>query len=140
MITNSVTLIGRVGRDPDIRTTRGGTKVADVSVATTERWKKAGEKKEHTEWHRVTVFGPLVDVFANHVKKGSLIAVSGKLRTEKWEDDNKKNHYTTSIIVDEMQLLGRAPASEDADEPAGDNAPLPDAKVDEIAQNVGEVA
>lgn len=136
---NTATLIGRVGRDPEVRTTRGGTKVADISLATTERWRKDGQKKEHTEWHRLTVFGPLVDVFANHVQKGAQIMVSGRLRTEKWTDDNGKNHYTTSIIVGDLELLGRAPSSDNS-EPAEGNEALPDAKVDEIAEKIGENA
>lgn len=137
---NTATLIGRVGRDPEVRTTRNGLKVADISLATTERWKKEGVKKEHTEWHRLTVFGPLVDVFANHVQKGAQIMVSGRLRTEKWEDDNKKNHYTTSIIVDDLELLGRAPSSDNSEPAHEENLPLPDAKVEEIASKIGEDA
>lgn len=143
-IVNSVSLIGRVGRDPEIRTTRGGTKVVEFSVATTERWKKHGEKKERTDWHRITAFGDgLAGLFEKHVKKGSLIAVKGKLQTERWTDENGKNHYITSVILDfngEVELLGRAPSNDNSEPPAGEPN-LPDDKAEELAsRSAGEAA
>ncbi len=136
---NSATLIGRVGRDPEIRTTRGGTKVADVSLATTERWKKNGEKKEHTEWHRLTVFGPLVDVFANYVQKGGQIAIKGRLRTERWATTTGRTTTPPRSSSKTSSCWAGLPRTTTANLPMTARA-LPDAHIDEIAQKHGEPA
>jgi single-strand DNA-binding protein len=83
---NEVRLIGNVGADPEIRGTQGGDKVASIRLATSERWKdrQTGEKKERTEWHSIVVFGPLVQVVEQYVKKGSKLFIGGQLRTRKW--------------------------------------------------------
>jgi len=97
---NIVQIIGRVGQDPDIRTMQSGDKVANLSVATTEKWKdkNTGETKENTEWHKVSVFGGAAGVIEKYVTKGSKIYVEGKLQTRSWEQDGQKK-YTTEIIV-----------------------------------------
>lgn len=99
---NKVFIIGRVGKDPEIRALgSSGARVANLSIATSETWrdKATGEKKERTEWHRVSVFADqLVGVIEKYVKKGDLLAVEGKLQTRKYEKDGR-DHYTTEIVL-----------------------------------------
>lgn len=98
---NKATIIGRLGNDPDIRTTQSGDKVANLSIATSERWKdkNTGETKERTEWHRVTAWGGVVNVIEQYCRKGSQIYVEGALETRKWQDQSGADKYTTEIVV-----------------------------------------
>ena len=104
---NRVTLIGNVGKDPEIRYQPSGEAVANFSLATSTTWtdKTSNEKKENTEWHRCNAWGRLADVVGQYVKQGSKIYVEGELRTRKWEKDGV-THYTTEIRVGQMILLG----------------------------------
>jgi single-strand DNA-binding protein len=113
---NKVILIGNVGRDPEIRYTSGGEAIANLSVATTERWKDkaSGEMQEKTEWHRLSVFGRKAEVIGEYVKKGSSLYVEGRLQTRKWTDKDGNEKYTTEIVVDNFQFIGKAPAQDDA--------------------------
>lgn len=97
---NKVILVGNLGRDPEIRTMQSGDKVANLSVATSERWKdKSGERQERTEWHRVVVFSqPLVNLAENYLRKGSKIYLEGQLETRSWEQDGQKK-YTTEVVL-----------------------------------------
>jgi len=110
---NKVTLIGNLGRDPEIRTTQDGTKVANLSVATSENWrdKTSGERREKTEWHRVVVFNDrIVDVIEKYLKKGATIYIEGALQTRKWTDQSGTEKYTTEIVLQkyrgELTMLG----------------------------------
>jgi single-strand DNA-binding protein len=108
---NRVTLIGNVGKDPEIRNTQGGQKVATFSVATTETWKdRSGEKKESTDWHNVVVWNEgLVGVIERFVKKGTKLLVEGKLKTRKWTDQQGQDRYTTEVVLQfdaKLLLLG----------------------------------
>jgi single-strand DNA-binding protein len=99
---NKVILIGNLGRDPEIRTTQDGTKVANLSVATSENWrdKNSGERREKTEWHRVVVFNDrLVDVIERYLKKGAKVYLEGALQTRKWTDQSGQEKYTTEIVL-----------------------------------------
>ena len=99
---NKVTLIGNLGKDPEIRLTSNGQEIANFSLATTESWKdkNTGEKKEKTEWHKIVVFNKnLVDLIKNYVKKGSKIYIEGQLQTKKWTDNNGIDKYITEIIL-----------------------------------------
>jgi single-strand DNA-binding protein len=99
---NKVILIGNLGRDPEIRTTQDGTKVANLSVATSENWrdKNSGERREKTEWHRVVVFNDrLVDVIERYLKKGAKVYLEGALQTRKWTDQSGAEKYTTEIVL-----------------------------------------
>ena len=98
---NKVILIGNLGNDPDIRTFSSGDKVANLSVATSEKWKdkNSGEKKEKTEWHRVSVFGALADICEKYLHKGSKVYIEGKLETRKWQDASDADKYSTEVIV-----------------------------------------
>ena len=118
-MVNKVILIGNVGMDPEVRTLEGGAKVARVRLATTERLydRQANETKEHTEWHTITLWRGLADVVDRYVRKGSQIYVEGRLRTREWMDKDNNKRYTTEILADTMNLLGRR-----SDNPASDNA------------------
>lgn len=99
---NKVTLIGNLGRDPEIRTTNDGREIANFSIATSETWKDkmTGEKKDKTEWHRVVCFSEgLVRVIKNYVKKGTKLYIEGQLQTRKWVDNDNQEKYTTEIVL-----------------------------------------
>lgn len=110
---NKVIIVGRVGKDPDIRSTASGNMVANLSVATSENWKDkaTGEKKEKTEWHRISAFGRLAEIIGEYVKKGSLVYVEGSLQTRSWEKDGV-TRYTTEIKAKELQMLGGKPQTQ----------------------------
>jgi len=99
---NKVILVGNLGRDPEIRSTQDGTKVANLSLATSESWrdKNTGERKERTEWHRVVIFNErLVDVVEKYVKKGSKLYIEGALQTRKWTDNAGVEKYSTEVVL-----------------------------------------
>ena len=104
---NKVLIIGNLGADPEIKYTQAGSPVANLSVATSERWKdkNTGEQKEQVEWHRVVIFGRLAEIAEQYLKKGSKIFVEGKLQTRDWEDSEGKKRYTTEVIAREMTML-----------------------------------
>lgn len=104
---NRVLLIGNVGKDPEIKTFASGNKVANITLATTERYKdRNGEQKEDTEWHSVQAFGKLADVVERFVHKGSLLYLDGKIRTRSYEADGR-TMYRTEILADHIQMLDR---------------------------------
>jgi single-strand DNA-binding protein len=105
---NKVILVGNLGSDPDIRTTQTGTVIANISVATTDSWtdKQTGSKQERTEWHRVVFFARLAEIVQQYLRKGSQVYIEGSIRTNKWQDQNGVDRYTTEIIGREMQMLG----------------------------------
>ncbi len=99
---NKVTLIGNVGKAPEVRTMQNGTEVASFSLATSESWKdkNTGEKKQKTEWHNIVVFNPgIIGVIKSYVHKGSKIYLEGSLKTRKWQDKGGVDHYTTEIVL-----------------------------------------
>ena len=100
---NKVILVGNLGRDPEIRFTQAGKKIANFSIATSEQWRdrQSGERKERTEWHRIVVFNEgLADVVENYVKKGSKLYIEGQLRTRKWQGQDGKDQYSTEIVLE----------------------------------------
>ena len=105
---NKTLLIGRIGRDPEMRTFPSGDKTASVSICTTEKWrdKSTGEIMEHNDWHKLVFRGRLAEVVGQYVRKGSQIYVEGKLRTRKFADREGKDTYVTEVLVDEMEMLG----------------------------------
>lgn len=106
---NKVILVGNLGRDPEMRTFPSGDQVANVTIATTDRWrdKNTGENKEATEWHRVVFHGRLAEIAGQYLRKGSQIYVEGSLRTRKWTDQaTGQERYATEIRADSMQMLG----------------------------------
>lgn len=109
---NKVILIGRVGKEPEIKNFQNGGSIANFSMATSETWKDrtTGEKKETTDWHNISVGGPLVDIVQKYVHKGNMLSVEGKLRTRSWEKDGKTN-YITEVIVSNLILLEKQNSS-----------------------------
>ena len=105
---NKVIIVGNLGRDPETRYMPNGDAVTNVAVATTESWKdkNSGEKKELTEWHRITFYRNLAEIAGQYLKKGSQVYVEGRLQTRKWTDKDGVERYTTEIIADTMQMLG----------------------------------
>lgn len=105
---NKVIIVGNLGRDPETRYMPNGDAVTNVAVATTESWKdkNSGEKKELTEWHRITFYRKLAEIAGQYLKKGSQVYVEGRLQTRKWTDKEGAERYTTEIIADTMQMLG----------------------------------
>jgi len=109
---NRVTLIGNLGKDPELRYTAEGAAVCAVSIATSHHWKdkSSGERREETEWHRVVFYGRLAEVAGEYLRKGRTVFVEGRLKTRKWQDaDNGIDRYSTEIIAEQMQMLGGRP-------------------------------
>lgn len=104
---NKAQIIGRVGKDPEVRYLTSGDAVVNISLATTEKWKdkSTGESKEATEWHRVNFFGRLAEIAGEYVQKGTLLYVEGKIKTRKWTDKDGVEKYSTEIIGETMKLL-----------------------------------
>lgn len=107
-MVNKVILVGRVGDDPEIKTTANGVKTARLRLATSERYNDAqsGERREFTEWHTITLWRGLADVADRYVRKGSQLYIEGRLRTREWLDSASIKRYSTEIIADNMQILG----------------------------------
>jgi len=101
---NKVILIGRLGTDPELKYTPSGKAYAKFNLATTERWKKDGEKQEKTEWHKIVSWGKLAEIMGEYLKKGSQVYLEGKLQTRIWEKEGQKQ-YITEIVVDNMEML-----------------------------------
>ena len=121
---NKVLIVGNLGRDPEMRTFPNGDKVANVTIATTDKWKDkaSGEAREATEWHRVSFNGRLAEIVEQYLRKGSQVYVEGSLRTRKWTDQAGVEKYSTDIRADNMQMLGGRPEGGDAPRQA---APAP---------------
>ncbi|MBS0316870.1 MAG: single-stranded DNA-binding protein [Proteobacteria bacterium] len=105
---NKVIIVGNLGRDPEVRSFPSGDRVANVTIATTDKWKdkQSGEMREATEWHRVVFGGRLAEIVEQYLRKGSQVYVEGSLRTRKWTDKDGVEKYTTEIRADQMQMLG----------------------------------
>ena len=116
---NKVLIIGNLGSDPEIKYTSSGSAVANLSIATSERWKdrNTGEQKEQVEWHRVVLFSRLAEIAEQYLKKGSKVFVEGKLQTRDWEDAEGKKRYTTEVIAREMTMLDSRSGSDNAPQP-----------------------
>lgn len=126
---NKVIIIGNLGRDPETKYMPSGDAMTNIAVATTDKWKDkaTGEQKEATEWHRIAFFGKLAEIAGQYLKKGSQVYIEGRLRTRKWTDKEGAEKYTTEIIADTMQMLGKKPdGSRDSDSGYGqETAPRP---------------
>jgi single-strand DNA-binding protein len=114
---NKVILVGNLGRDPEIRYMPSGEPVANITIATSSKYKsKTGEMVEETEWHRVTFFGKLADIVGQYLKKGRSVYIEGRIKTRKYTDKDGVEKYATDIIANEMQMLG---TREGMGEPSG---------------------
>jgi len=132
---NKAILIGRLGKDPEVRYTQDGAMVASFTLATNRQWKnKNGEKVQETEWHNIVVFGKLAEICGNYLAKGLLVYIEGRIRTRSWEGKDGGKRYTTEIIATDMQMLSPKGAdlgegrnsSEGHFSPFNDSPPLPD--------------
>lgn len=137
MSVNKVILVGRLGKDPEVKKMSNGESVTNFTLATSESWKdKSGTKQEKTEWHNLVFYRRLAEIAGEYLKKGSQIYIEGKIQVRKWQTKEGEDRYTTEIIVNEMQMLGSkiinqsnqfisqtAPQKDDADlnMPFGDN-------------------
>jgi len=104
---NKVTLIGRLGADPEVKSMSNGGTVTNIRIATTRRWKdrQTGERRDETEWHRVVFFTRLAEIAGEYLRKGSLVYIEGRIRTQKWQDQSGQDRYTTEIVAEQMQML-----------------------------------
>lgn len=128
---NLVVLVGNVGKDPEIRTLASGDHLANFSIATSEHWtdKASGEKKEKTEWHRISCFNDRTcTVIEKYVKKGMKVYVEGQLQTRKWTSQDGADHYSTEIVIGrfngKLEMLSKPPETEDS-QPAQARKPAP---------------
>lgn len=127
---NKVILIGNLGRDPEVRSMANGARVCNLSLATSESWKDkaSGERKERTEWHRVTIWNDrLVDVAEKYLKKGAKVYIEGQLETRKWTDQAGQEKYTTEVVLRQFRgeltmLDGRAGGSHEPEDENQDAA------------------
>lgn len=104
---NKVMLIGHLGKDPEVRYTPSGAAVCSFSLATTETFKdKSGDKQERTEWHNITIWNKLAEIAGEYLKKGSLVYLEGKNQTEKYQDKDGNDRYTTKVVCHSMTMLG----------------------------------
>ena len=124
---NKVILVGNLGRDPEMRSFPSGDQIANVTLATTDKWKdkQTGEPREHTEWPRLVFNGRLAEIAGQYLRKGSQIYIEGSIRTRKYQDKDGVEKYATDIRVDQMQMLGSrqgmgGPASDDGGFGGGD--------------------
>jgi single-strand DNA-binding protein len=139
---NKVILIGNLGRDPELRSTQDGTRIANLAVATSESWRDrvSGERKERTEWHRVVIFNErLAEIAEKYLKKGAKVYIEGALQTRKWTDQGGQERYSTEIVLQrfrgELTMLdgaggrgggaGGPPMDGDFDDGYADAAPAP---------------
>lgn len=104
---NKVILVGRLGKDPEVRYTPSGAAVANFSLATDESWKdKSGEKQQRTEWHNVVAWNKLAEICGQYLNKGKLVYIEGKLQTREWDDKDGNKRRTTEVVASEMVMLG----------------------------------
>jgi single-strand DNA-binding protein len=125
---NKVILLGRLGKDPDLRYTPSGAAVVSFSLATDLTWKdQDGNQKQQTEWHRVVAWRKLAEIVGNYLKKGSLVYIEGRLQTRSWTDQNNVTRYTTEVIADNLTMVGpkmdRTGEAVDVPPPADDFVP-----------------
>ncbi len=124
---NKVILVGNLGRDPEIRSTNDGTRIAQLALATSENWRDrmSGERKERTEWHRVVIFNErLAEIAEKYLRKGSKVYVEGQLQTRKWTDQQGQDRYTTEVVLSrfkgELTMLDGAGGTRGAGAGMGD--------------------
>lgn len=104
---NKVILVGRLGQDPEVRYTQGGTAVANLRIATDETWKdQSGERQQRTEWHTVVLWRRLAEISGQYLSKGRLVYIEGKLQTRSWQDREGNKRYSTEVQADNMVMLG----------------------------------
>ena len=124
---NKVILVGRLGKDPEIRSTPGGNTVAKFTIATDERFTdKSGEKQERTEWHNIAAWGKLAEICGQYLRKGKLVYIEGSIRTDSWDDkETGQKRYRTEIVANTMKMLDRRGDDEGGGSYGGARRPAP---------------
>jgi single-strand DNA-binding protein len=121
---NKVLLIGRLGQDPELKYTQNGIAVAKFSLATSQQWKdQDGNTQDKTEWHNVVAWRRLAEICAEYLKKGSKVYLEGSLSTSSWEDENKKKHYRTEVVLNDMIMLDSKGAGASGTDNGGSSVP-----------------
>ena len=135
---NKVILVGNLGKDPEVRYLEGGTAVANFPLATSESFKDktTGERKTITEWHNIVLWRGLAEIAEKYLKKGNQVYLEGKLRTRQWQDKEGNNRYTTEVVADNMQMLGK---KEDNTPSQQQNTNTPTSNQPDIENNTNEV-
>ncbi|HEY7836979.1 MAG TPA: single-stranded DNA-binding protein [Terriglobales bacterium] len=130
---NKVILLGRLGKDPELKYTPSGQAVTKFSLATSERWKdkNSGEFQEKTEWHNIVLWAKLAETAAQYLTKGSSVYVEGRLQTRSWDDKEGKRHYMTEVVANEMVFTGGRESGRGAAAAPGASAPARDEAHDE---------
>ncbi len=124
---NKVILVGNLGANPEMRFTQGGQAVANLRLATTEKWTdKSGQKQEATEWHRVVVWGKLAEIAGQYLVKGRQVYIEGRIRTRQWQDQQGQKRYSTEIVAQNLQMLGGRVGGERTAEDMGATVPPDD--------------
>jgi single-strand DNA-binding protein len=121
---NKVILVGRLGTDPEMRSTQSGTQVCSLSLATSETWVKDGKREEKTEWHKIVLWGRQAELAQKYLKKGRMVYIEGKLQTRTWQDQQGQKRYTTEIVANNLQFIDGAGNAGTRD--AGDSFPQAD--------------
>ena len=132
---NRVMLIGRLGKDPEMRFTPAGKAVTNFTMATSETWKdSSGEKQERTEWHKVVTWGKLAEIVAKYLSKGKLAYIEGRLQTRSWDDKDGNKRYVTEIVANVVTMLEKANSSheEHQDDGGGVGADLDQGYLDDV--------
>lgn len=114
-MVNKVILLGNIGRDPEVRSTQGGSTICNLNLATSRRVKKGDNWENETEWHRVVLFGKTAENAGKYLKKGSTVYIEGRIQTRKWQDKNGQDRYSTEIIGEEMRFVGARQDAEQRD-------------------------
>ncbi len=124
---NKVIIVGNLGRDPEVRYMPSGDAIANIAVATTDKWKDkaTGDQRESTEWHRISFFGKLAEIASQYLAKGSQVYIEGKLRTRKYTDKDGVEKFSTEIVADSMQMLGSRTAATGQQSPQAPARPRP---------------
>jgi single-strand DNA-binding protein len=137
---NKVVLVGNLGKDPEMRYMPNGNAVANLTLATTESWKdkQSGERKEKTEWHRLTVFNRLGEMCGEYLKKGAKIYVEGKLQTRKWQGQDGQDKYTTEVVVSEIQMMDTRNPAQSGGQPFQGNGQQGNGQQDSGQQGNGQ--
>ncbi len=132
---NKVIIVGNLGKDPEVRYIPNGQAVANFTVATNESWtnKTNGQREERTEWHRIVAWGKLAEFCKGYLNKGKQVYIEGRIQTRQWEDKEGNSRWTTEVIAQTLQLLGRAPQGSGEEIPTN----LPGSALNENAPGIG---
>lgn len=137
---NKVILVGNLGRDPETRYAPSGEAISSITIATADSWKdkSTGERKERTEWHRISFFGRLAEVVGMHLKKGASVYIEGSLRTRKYKDKDGAEKFITEVRGDTMQMLNSRPAAQTDGQDGAPARPRQPARAPETWDNMDD--